>query len=273
MNSSTVTVYKDTLGNEIELSPTTVRNYLVSGTGAVNDQEILMFIALCKFQKLNPFLKEAYLIKYGNAPASIITGKEAFTKRAAKNPKYEGHETGISEDGLIAWAKVYVKGYRVPIQVNVDFEEYVGKKGDGSTNKQWTVKPKTMLKKVALVQALREAFPEELGGMYAQEEVDGAPDGAPTKTPPASTNEKEIKETPKDEIKPTQEKVEATLTPYQRYQRAYIKAVGETSAKDVNSYLVLNKFNHKTLDQKTSEEDLTGAALLLENMKEDTANA
>ena len=41
------------------LTAETVKNYLVSGNGAVTDQETLMFIELCKAQKLNPFIREA----------------------------------------------------------------------------------------------------------------------------------------------------------------------------------------------------------------------
>ena len=36
----------------------------------------------------------------------------------------------------------------------------------------WASKPATMIRKVALVQALREAFPEDLQGMYSIEESD-----------------------------------------------------------------------------------------------------
>lgn len=45
------------------LDANTVRNYLVSGNGRVTDQEVVMFLQLCKAQKLNPFVKDAYLIK------------------------------------------------------------------------------------------------------------------------------------------------------------------------------------------------------------------
>ena len=44
-------------------------------------------------------------------------------------------------------------------------------KSDGTINGQWSRKPATMIRKVALTQALREAFPEDLGGMYASEEM------------------------------------------------------------------------------------------------------
>ena len=55
--------------------------------------------------------------------------------------------------------------------------EYIGRKSDGTVNSQWAVKPATMIRKVAKMQALREAFPEDLQGLYAAEEV--TPDPIP----------------------------------------------------------------------------------------------
>jgi phage recombination protein Bet len=168
-------------GEEVVLSPTIVRQYLVNGQGNVTEQEIQMFLALCKYQKLNPFLREVYLIKYGNSPATMVTGKETFLKRANHNPLYKGHKTGISEDGKTAWAEVYKDGFEVPIHIEVDYDEYVGKKSDGTVTKMWSEKPRTMLKKVALVQALREAFPDDFGGMYSQEEINTIREELPEK--------------------------------------------------------------------------------------------
>lgn len=180
----------------VKLSPSIIRNYLVSGDGGqVTDQEVAMFLNLCRYQHLNPFLKEAYLIKYGNQPATIVTGKEAIMKRAVRNPNFAGMEAGVvvwtnlnetgaetmeyrpgalvvdGEDLLGGWAKVHVKGYNVPVEAVASYKEYVGRKKDGTINQQWTSKPATMIRKVALVQAMREAFPEDLGGMYAFEEM------------------------------------------------------------------------------------------------------
>jgi phage recombination protein Bet len=168
--STEIVKYKS--GDEsIELSPSIIRQYLVAGNGNVTDQEAMMFIKLCQFQGLNPFLREAYLVKYSdNSPATMITGKETFVKRAVRNPIYKGHRVGISDDGKTAWAEVYKKGFEFPIRVEVDFEEYVGLK-DGKPNRMWASKPKTMLKKVALCQALRESFPEDYKGMYSPEEI------------------------------------------------------------------------------------------------------
>lgn len=175
----------------VKLSLSIIRNYLVNGDREkVTDQELVMFLNLCRFQHLNPFLREAYLIKFGNNPATIVTGKDAITKRAMRNPKFAGQEAGVvilngnneleyrtgslvldGEHLVGGWAKVHVKGYTVPIQAVVAYQEYVGTKNDGSVNGQWSKKPATMIRKVALVQALREAFPEDLGGMYASEEM------------------------------------------------------------------------------------------------------
>ncbi len=164
---------------EVKLSPEIIRKYLVCGQGNVTDQEVTMFLQLCSFQKLNPFLREVYLVKYGEYPATFITGKETFMKRANRCKAYKGHKVGISEDGKVAWAEVCKDGFEFPIRCEVDYDEYVGLK-DGKPNKMWKSKPRTMLKKVALVQALREAFPEEYGGMYSQEEMSGvAPDDLP----------------------------------------------------------------------------------------------
>lgn len=187
--SSKVVEYESN-GETVKLSAETIRNYLVSGGGNVTDQEVMMFLTLCKYQHLNPFLKEAYLIKFGNSPATIVTGKDVFTKRAKRNKDYKGKQAGIivqDANGQIVeregtfylpdekivggWAKVYIDGYEKPEYASVSFDEYAGRKSNGELNSQWATKPATMIRKVALVQALREAFPEDFGGMNAPEEI------------------------------------------------------------------------------------------------------
>lgn len=214
----------------VKLSPAIIRNYLVSGNGNVTDQEVVMFLNLCRFQHLNPFLREAYLIKFGNQPATIVTGKDAITKRAMRNHKYAGQQAGVviyhGENGELeyrngslvlpneqlvgGWAKVYVKGYDVPIEAVVSYQEYVGVKNDGSVNGQWSKKPATMIRKVALVQALREAFPEDLGGLYASEEMnielDEMATSAPVEIPDAP-----MQDTPQDYPEPDPEGQQATM--------------------------------------------------------------
>lgn len=180
------------------LSATTVKNYIAPGA---TDQEILYFIELCKAQKLNPFVRDAYLVKYGNQPAQIIVGKDVFLKKAGENPYFDGLKAGIvvvdkngevkeregslkvPGDELIGgWCEVYLKNREYPTKCLVSLEEYIQKKKDGTVNSMWSSKPCTMIRKVAQSQALREAFPNELRGLYEKEEM-----GIDTKLP-----EKEI---------------------------------------------------------------------------------
>lgn len=204
--------YETMTGQEIQLSPDIIRQYLISGDSTkITDQEVMMFLSLCRYQRLNPFIREAYIIKYGNTPATIVTGKETFLKRAVKNPKYRGHRTGIDENTKAAWAEVYVEGYDVPIRCEVDYKEYVGLKSDGTPNRMWATKPKTMLKKVALVQALREAFPDDFGGMYSPEEINTIDQALPADTvqiqhSPDEKTKDTLKDPEKKHIPETEEK-------------------------------------------------------------------
>lgn len=177
-------------GMEIQLTPEIVRNYLVSGDKEkVTMQELAMFINLCKYSGLNPWLREAYCIKYGTEPATMVVGKEAFMKRAEANPNYDGMDAGIivlndggieyrrgtmcEEDERVigGWAEVWRKDRTHSTRAEVSVNEYAGRKKDGSMNGQWSKKPATMIRKVAIVQALREAFPATLGGLYVAEEM------------------------------------------------------------------------------------------------------
>lgn len=178
-------------GEEFTLTPEIVKAYLVSGNRElVTTQEVVMFMNLCRFQHLNPWLREAYLIKYSqNDPAALVTGKDAFLKRAECESDYDGFKAGIivqDADGKIVYrdgsfklpgeelvggfAEVFRKDRDHSFRSEVSFEEYAARKKDGSLNSQWSKKPTTMIRKVALVQALREAFPGTLGGMYSAEE-------------------------------------------------------------------------------------------------------
>lgn len=169
-----------------ELNMEIIKKYICPNA---SEQEIYTFLQLCKAQNLNPFLREAYLVKYGNSPATIVTGKETFTKRADKLPQYDGFKAGIivlshdkivyregsfytsAEQVLGGWAEVYCKGKSVPFRNEVSLEEYEGKKQDGTPTKMWNEKKGTMIRKVALVQSLREAFPDTFGGQYSPEEI------------------------------------------------------------------------------------------------------
>lgn len=182
-------------GSEITLNFDIVRRHLIQGSRAfVTDEEIAKFMGLCKFQGLNPFLNEIYFLKVNDYPATFIVSKEAFLKRAEANAAFDGLESGlmVERDGKVkktegafylpndqirgAWASVYRKDRRMPFTVSIAFDEY--KKTKWNKEKKiyeltsfWAEKPGTMIRKVAVVQALREAFPSNLNSMYIAEEV------------------------------------------------------------------------------------------------------
>ena len=187
-----VAVIYDVDGEQIKLTPKIVQDYIVGTDAQITMPEFKMFTSLCKARKLNPFLKEAYCIKYGKQPAQIVVGKDAVLKRAILNPNFDGIESGViiqsietgevierkgtfyikAEEKLVGgWARVYRKNWTHPTYCSVSFDEVAQTKSDGSLNSHWTGKGATMVEKVAKVRALRETFVEELGGMYEAEEI------------------------------------------------------------------------------------------------------
>ncbi|MFQ9071723.1 MAG: recombinase RecT [Faecalibacillus faecis] len=58
---------------------------MVAGGGNVFI-EVKLFIALCSAQKLNPFIKEAHLIKYGSSPATMVASKDVYQKEQINTP-------------------------------------------------------------------------------------------------------------------------------------------------------------------------------------------
>ena len=186
-NSLTKITYETSLGT-VDLDFQTVKNYLVRGQeDKITDQEVILFMKTCQAQKLNPFAQgEAYLIKFGNDPAQMVVGKDAYMRRAEENPSYRGHKSGIvvlrgeqviqkegtclypGETLLGGWCRVHrtrTGGSEEEIFKEVSLKEY----DKGQAN--WKTKPCTMIEKVAVSQALRSAFPKDYEGMYVAEEV------------------------------------------------------------------------------------------------------
>lgn len=184
-NNNEIVKFTDERGQMVQFSADDIRARLCPN---IDDKELALVLGLCKAQRLNPFNKDVYIIKYGNSPASIVTSKEVFTKRANANPDFEGFDAGIvyinsqgevctregsavykaaNEQLVGGWCRVYVKGRR-PYYDEVTLEEYsTGKSG-------WAKMPATMIRKVALVHCLREAFPDDFQGLYAAEEMGNA---------------------------------------------------------------------------------------------------
>ncbi|MCY7130117.1 phage recombination protein Bet [Streptococcus gordonii] len=176
----------------------------------LTEKQVGQALALCKGRNLNPFANEVYIVAYQNNSGtefSLIVSKEAFMKRAERCEGYDGFEAGITvmrngqmieiegslklpEDILIGgWAVVYRKDRSHRYKVTVDFNEYVKTDRNGNPRSTWKSMPATMIRKTALVQTLREAFPDELGNMYT--DIDGGDtfDAIKDVTPPQESRE------------------------------------------------------------------------------------
>lgn len=229
-------------GNTVELDADTVRNYLTNGNGKATDQEVAMFINLCKYQGLNPFLREAYLIKYDDkSPASTVVGKDAFTRRAAQIPECKGWSAGVAvvtqkneyqeREGTIVlpgeklvggWCTVGREGWQNPFKSTVNLSEY------NTGKSMWAKMPATMIRKVAIVQALREAFPDKFQGMYDQSEM-GADGTLPENELPQNTAQMPIDAAKKKALTVMLDNDKDRILAAQKILSAY----GYTSCKDI----------------------------------------
>ena len=112
-------------GETLKLTQDTVQRYLTPDAN-ITEQEFMFFFQLCKAQRLNPFLKEAYIIKYGNQPATIVVDYKVLQQIAERSQVLDGIEQGVvvenangdiverqgqilgSNDKLLGgWCKVY----------------------------------------------------------------------------------------------------------------------------------------------------------------------
>lgn len=181
--ANAITTFETAYGS-VTLSPEIVSNYLKRGNKNLTDQDITLFINLCKYHKLNPFVNEAYAIKFGD-DFQMVIGYDTYKRRAEENPAYRGRKSGIvvlrgdqvvqkegtciypSEKLIGGWCRVFreLHGSVVEDYKEVSLTEY----DKGQSN--WKTKPATMIEKVAVSQALRSAFPTDFAGIYTAEEL------------------------------------------------------------------------------------------------------
>ncbi len=173
-------------GQHLTVTFDDVRNFICKEATIA---ECRIFLETCKQYHLNPFTKECYLIHYdtknSDSASTIVLGKTCYMKMAERHPQYDGFEAGVividnevgelyhregsivydGETLLGGWAKVYRKDRTHPFFNEVKLGEY-------DTGKSlWLSKKATMIRKVALNQAMREAFPATFGSLYDESEV------------------------------------------------------------------------------------------------------
>lgn len=152
------------------------------------NEEFATFINIGRATGLNPFLREIWLVKYGDSPAAIFIGRDGYRKSAQQNPNYDyhtsdavysndtfkisngevSHEYTVVDRGILlgAYCAVKRKSSSKAIFVYVELKEY----DKGQSN--WKTMKATMIKKVAEAQCLRMAFQEIFAGTYDESEYE-----------------------------------------------------------------------------------------------------
>ena len=179
--ANNIVKYQDSVsGADVSLSVDIIKREICP---KATDMEAAQFLRLCQYMGLNPFIRDAYLIKYGDNPATMVTGKDAFTKRADSHPQYAGMESGVvvmrgeqlenrrgtlvieGEKIVGGWARVERNDRKLPVETTVSMDEY------NTGRSLWAKMPATMIEKVAIVKALRTAFPSTFSGLYDSAEM------------------------------------------------------------------------------------------------------
>lgn len=183
-NEISTTINKELMFDPKNLTKETIKKHLCPNA---TEQELIMGLEIAKMFNLNPLKREVYFVKYSDKPSDkmqVLVGYEVYLKRAERSGKYNGLEItsqgSVQTGDLRAIVKVYRKDWTNPLIHEAYYNEYVqnktiwkdGMKAGEEPNKFWASKPITMIKKVAISQAFRLAFPDEFDGLpYTSDEV------------------------------------------------------------------------------------------------------
>jgi len=144
------------------------------------DQELSLFLYTAKLRGLNPLTRQVHFVKRGGQ-GTIQTGIDGLRLIAQRTGKYApGTKPTIFEydtKGNLLRATVFgikiMNGQAFEFSATAKFSEYA-QYFNSQLGTMWKKMPETMLEKCAEAKLLRRGFPEELSGLYADEEMQQA---------------------------------------------------------------------------------------------------
>ena len=133
----------------------------------ISDAEIIKAISVAKYLGLNPLKKEVHLVPYGNT-VQLIVGYTEYIKRANRSGKLNGWKVNFGKDEIDEYAEVVI--WRKDWEHEFKWKVYLSEAMQNSPT--WKKMPRFMLRKVAIAQAFRLAFPDETAHLpYEEAEI------------------------------------------------------------------------------------------------------
>jgi len=156
----------------LEVQKQTLLDYLTAFglASQLTQEERLQFIEVAQAFRLNPFKREIHVAVFGEGEyrrMSIVVGYQVYLDRAERTGQLDGWRAWVEGQGedMKALIEIHRKDWSSPFVHEVYWKECVQRKRDSTPTSFWTKMPRFQLKKVAISQGFRLAFPSELGGM------------------------------------------------------------------------------------------------------------
>jgi len=185
-------VYAMENGDEIRLTADMVRQFLVQGESAyVTASELMYFMHECKARRLNPFLRQCWLIKYSRTdPAQIVEAIHHKRSKARKAPDCNGWEKGLilldkkgeikKSKGLVLDGETVLGAYfiakpgswEIPYELEINLSGYIKKKKGGEVTSFWSKENQpSQIMKVVESQGLSALWGDTVGNTSIPEEL------------------------------------------------------------------------------------------------------
>jgi len=168
------------------------------------DDDMLLFLYVAKRTGLDPLTKQIFAIyrwntRMGREVMTIQSSIDGMRLVAQRTKQYAGQDDVVylpvdesTKYPTKASVSVYkvIEGQRVAFTASARWSEYVQVDKAGLPTSMWSHMPYLMLGKCAEALALRKAFPNELSGIYTDEEMAQASNPLAGLTAPAKFDKK-----------------------------------------------------------------------------------